>query len=179
MNKSQFHPVTKFLHWTIVILVLAQFINISLVPEGRSVSPDIFLNMHMSFGVLVVPFALALLFMRYFRSAPKSAEQISALQQKALLVMEFLLYTLLFLIPVAGLAAVNSRGLTVNLFNLVNLPDLFMQGSSFAHTLGRMHSGLAWLVAFLVTGHTGMALIHHFVVKDDALKRMLPNFLVK
>lgn len=41
------------------------------------------------------------------------------------------------------------------------------------HNIGQLHSSLAWMLTVLIVGHIGMALIHHFVKRDDSLKRML------
>jgi len=40
-------------------------------------------------------------------------------------------------------------------------------------TLGSVHSLIAWTLLILVVGHAGMALLHHFVKKDQTLRRML------
>jgi cytochrome b561 len=40
-------------------------------------------------------------------------------------------------------------------------------------SLGNLHSPLAWLLLALVVGHIGAALFHHFIKKDDTLKRMV------
>ena len=37
------------------------------------------------------------------------------------------------------------------------------------------HSVFASILAVFAIGHIGMALIHHFLSKDGALKRMLPQ----
>jgi len=36
-----------------------------------------------------------------------------------------------------------------------------------------VHGLLPWLLTLLIPGHIGMAFIHHFVMRDDTLKRML------
>lgn len=168
MNNSQYHPLAKFFHWAIVLVVIGQFIESDDIP-----------SLHFSFGLLVLPLALGLLFMRFFRPGIESDEQTSVLQQKALMTMEVLLYTLLFLIPLTGWVAVNGRGDVLDFFSLFNVPNLIVEGSRYAGFVGEAHEGLSWLIAFLVTGHASMALFHHFIVKDNALKRMLPKFFVR
>lgn len=39
--------------------------------------------------------------------------------------------------------------------------------------LGSFHSLIAWALLILVAGHAGIALLHHFVKKDNVLRRML------
>jgi len=43
----------------------------------------------------------------------------------------------------------------------------------WAATLGSLHSPVAWILHILILGHTGIALLHHFVRKDDTLRRII------
>ena len=176
MKKSDhYHPLTKFLHWSIVVLVSIQFLT-SFVMSGlrRSSSPDFFLNLHMSFGVFIAPLALILLFMRLTHPTDKIKSG-PAWQGAAAQAMHYLLYVLLIIIPITGDAYASSMGAVVRVFGLFDLPGILPSGSLFGRTLGDVHSFFAWTIGILVLGHIAAALYHHFVLNDKVLVRMLPE----
>ena len=53
--------------------------------------------------------------------------------------------------------------------------DIFAEGEkvAWAATLGQLHAPLAWMLTALIIVHTAMALYHHYIKKDNTLKRML------
>ena len=174
-NNTEYHPFAKFLHWTVVVLVAIQFVLAGIMGGARRGNPDFFLNLHMSFGVTILPFVFLLLFMRFFRPVDKPEMLNPRWQEKAAVVVHYLLYLLLILVPISGWAFASVNGLTINLFGVFTLPVLFIQGSSVGNTIGEMHSTLATLIGILIAGHIGAAFYHHFILKDSVLGRMLPR----
>lgn len=85
----------------------------------------------------------------------------------------WLLYLLLIAFPLMGWANASSRGWPVSLFGVVPLPALSSKGSQLGHTLGDMHQLFAWVLIAMVALHVAAALYHHFIIKDDTLRRML------
>jgi cytochrome b561 len=55
------------------------------------------------------------------------------------------------------------------------LPDLADKRAAEA-ALKLAHEIGGWILVILLAGHIGAALRHHFLVHDDVLARMLPNF---
>lgn len=175
MNNTEYHPFAKFLHWSIVILVAIQFVTAGIMlGVHRNASPSFLINLHMSFGMLILPIALLLLFMRFFRPVFKPEMLAPTWQEKSAVALHYSLYLLLVLLPFSGWAFASARGWTVSIFGVFNLPALFAQGSSVGRTIGGMHSLLATLIGILIVGHIGAALYHYFVLKDSVLGRMLP-----
>lgn len=134
-----------------------------------------FLNLHMSFGVFVAPFALALLLMRFMRPVEDIAPPTLKLQERLAQAMHYVLYILLVFIPISGDAFASSHGVTVRVFGLFDFPAFFANGSNIGSIIGEAHSFLAWTIGVLVLGHFVAALYHHYVMKDPVLVRMLPT----
>jgi cytochrome b561 len=128
----------------------------------------------MSFGVVIAPLALILLFMRLTQPVEKIKSG-PAWQLVVAQVMHYLLYTLLIIIPISGYAYASSMNAVVRVFGLFDLPTIFSSISPIARTLGELHPFLAWTIGTLVLGHFAAALYHHFVLKDKVLTRMLPE----
>ncbi len=91
------------------------------------------------------------------------------------------LYAALLVMPLLGWVVVSASpyGIPTVLYGFVELPHLaFIVVSPHKQMLGSVaswaHWILAWAVSVAVIGHIAAALRHHFIVKDDVLKRMLP-----
>jgi cytochrome b561 len=54
------------------------------------------------------------------------------------------------------------------------LPDLVSKDKALANVLKAVHGTLNYALLALVTVHAGAALKHHWVDRDDVLRRMLP-----
>jgi len=85
-----------------------------------------------------------------------------------------LLYTLLFAVPLAGWTMSSARGFPVSWFGFFTLPDLVPKNKALYELLVTTHGVLAWTLGVVAIIHMLAALKHHFVLKDDVLRRMLP-----
>lgn len=92
-------------------------------------------------------------------------------QEKMVKAGHGLLYLGLLLMPITGVMVMLGGGYGVKAFGI----EILSKGEeiAWAQTLGQLHSPLAWILTVLIIGHIGMALIHHFVKRDESLKRML------
>jgi len=81
------------------------------------------------------------------------------------------LYLGLLLMPITKIMVMLGGGYGVKPFGI----EIFAKSEeiAWAKALGQLHSPIAWILTVLIVGHVGMALIHHFVKRDDTLKRML------
>lgn len=171
----EYHPIAKTLHWALVVLIAIQYITSWVMTGVRTGTPDLFFNLHMSFGLLAFPLALLLFVMRLVRPVVKLETPAPKWTAKASTLMHYLLYTLLILLPFSGWAYATTHGIAVSVFGLFTPPSLFGATSSFANSFGELHGGFAGAIIFLAGIHFAAALYHHFWLKDPVLKRMLPN----
>ena len=96
-----------------------------------------------------------------------------AWQRHAAHASHFLLYVLFFATPIAGWLFSSATGLQVVYFGVLPIPDLIGRSKEAAHVLRAVHQWLAYTLAAVVAIHAGAALRHHFVDRDDVLRRML------
>ena len=68
----------------------------------------------------------------------------------------------------------SARGFPVSWFGFFQLPDLVPKSKPLYEALLTTHQTLALVLAAVVTLHAAAALKHHFMMKDDVLRRMLP-----
>ena len=58
---------------------------------------------------------------------------------------------------------------------MVRMPSLTHADKQFAPIAQGLHEWLFWALALVAAGHAAFAIVHHFVNRDDVLRRMLPG----
>ena len=167
--------VAKGLHWLIVALLLVQFALAWTMPGMRQADTSTLVNLHFSFGMLVLPVVLARLGWRLTHPVPLLNDTMPAWQHRVAESTHWLLYLLLFLSPILGWAAANARGFDVALFGIA-VPALLGKSSFAAQIMGTVHQWLSYGLLGTIGAHVTGALYHHFLLRDETLKRMLPHF---
>jgi cytochrome b561 len=62
----------------------------------------------------------------------------------------------------------------VSVFGLFYLPDLVPHDDGLFRLMVAVHHWLAYALIACFAAHVGAALYHHFALRDDTLRRMLP-----
>jgi len=173
--REQYTPVAKALHWIIVLLLIVQYTLGWTMPEiGRGTVPEALIDLHLSFGALIL---LAVLVRIAWRLAytPPPLTGLPAWQMVSSHAVHGLLYLVLVVIPVLGWMSASARGWDVTLFGLFSLPriDFGLSGSQ----TGDLHVLLSYVLLVLVGLHVLAALYHGFVLRDGVLDRILPQSL--
>jgi cytochrome b561 len=68
----------------------------------------------------------------------------------------------------------SARGFPVSWFGFFTLPDLVPKSKPLYEALVTTHGTLALLLGAVVALHVAGAIKHHFMLRDDVLRRMLP-----
>lgn len=173
---DRYGSIAKWLHWLVFALVFTQFIIAWTMPEiRRGVVPETLINLHMSFGVLIMAVVLMRMLWRYAYPVAAAVEDIPPWQQTLARVTHRLLYGLLLVLPILGWAAASARDWTVRLFDRVALPRLVPPDAKIGFVAGDVHVVLSWVLLGLVGFHVAAGLYHYFVLRDRVLQRMLPG----
>lgn len=181
MNNSDANPgysgPAKLLHWAILGLLVVQFILAWAMPHiGRNTKPDTIINLHLSFGMLILAVAVVRLGWRLTHREPPPEDGLPPWQMQSARVTHWLLYILLFVVPVLGWINASWRGFPVSLFGLFELPKLLATRAPGFGWTGDVHNLLAnYLMLALVGLHVAAALYHYFIRRDGVLQRMLPG----
>lgn len=166
----------KVLHWLIVLCVCVAAILILLrdeVVSGR-VLRQWLLEGHRHFGLLVLALFFILAVVRLRAGKLPATAPMSRPIRAAATLNHLVLYTLLLAQPLLGWTLSSAQGKPVHLFGLT-LPALVGADEDLADSLQTWHMDVAWLLLALVLLHIGAALWHHFIVRDDVLRAMLPS----
>jgi len=174
--ESGYTGTAKALHWLIVALLIAQFIVAWTMPHiGRNTKPDTVINLHLSIGVVIIFFAVIRLSWRAIRGEPAPAAGLLPWEQRFSHVVHWLLYLLLFVVPVLGWINASWRGFPIVMFGL-EFPKLIATRAPAWGWTGDVHSLLAEYGMLTLVGlHVAAGLHHYFIRRDRVLQRMLPG----
>jgi cytochrome b561 len=173
---SSYGVVAKSFHWTIVALIVVQFVIAFTMPDiGRGTVPDTLINLHLSFGILILLVVLLRLLWRLRYPVPLTMQHVPAWQATVALWTHRLFYVLLLVSPILGWANASARNWDVSLFGLVTLPRLLAPRTRIGFIAGDVHTVLSWCLLSLIAIHVGAALYHHLVLRDRVMRRMLPG----
>jgi cytochrome b561 len=167
--------VAQLLHWLIVALIIVQ---VTLAAMANELPPGMkklaLLARHKSFGITILMLAILRLAWRWFNPTPELPPTLKSWEQTVARVTHFLLYALLFALPLSGWTMSSARGFPVSWFGVFQLPDLVPKNRPLYDALVATHEALAWTLGAVVALHVAAALKHHFMLRDDVLRRMLP-----
>jgi cytochrome b561 len=163
------------LHWvTAVLIVVNLTLGLSMVPLPIIPRKLQWYAWHKWIGITVFLLTCARLGWRWVRPAP-SPVAMAEWQRRAAAVSQFLMYAQLLAIPVSGWLYSSATGVQVVYLGLIPLPDLVPHDKALATVLKATHVALNSTLFTVVFIHTAAALKHHFVDRDAALVRMLPQ----
>ena len=167
--------IAQLFHWVIVVLVITQFVlanEYHHLPLGLAKLGVI--AKHKSVGITIFALAVLRLVWRFLNPTPQLPDTLKPYERVLANVTHFALYAILFLMPITGWIMSSARSFPVSWFGLFQLPDLVAPNRPLYDVLQETHDTLAWLLVGVATLHLLAALKHHFVLKDDTLRRMLP-----
>lgn len=172
----RYRAPAQLLHWVTAVAVIA---GVSLGFAMLNVAPgplqnDLF-NLHRSFGALILALTGLRLLWRLYAPPPPMVAGLPAWQARIAAITHILLYVLLFAVPLVGWAGTSAFGARIPVFGLFELPMILEKNEGLADILLPLHVALALSLCGLVIMHIGAALHHHFVRKDNTLRRMLPG----
>ncbi len=166
----------KALHWIIVLLLIAQFVFAWTMPHiGRNTPVTTLISLHFTFGIIILAVAIVRLIWRATHAEPPPEDGLPPWQRQTARLVHWLLYGLLFVVPILGWINASWRGMPIVMFGL-ELPQLVGTRAPGWQWTGHWHVLLAeYAMLGLVGLHVLAALYHYFVRRDGVLQRMLPG----
>jgi cytochrome b561 len=171
---SHYDRLAVILHWATAVLVLTQFGLAELWDFAPRPIKHLMVVAHISSGMLL---ALVVAVRIVWRLTPghRVRDVEAGLAELTAKTVHFALYGLLAAEVTLGILLRWSGGEALSFFGLL-IPSPLAEFSKPAQDrIGSLHDWLAWTIVILAAGHATMALIHHFVLRDTVLWRMLPG----
>lgn len=174
-DATHWGTVAKTLHWIIALLVIGMLVG-GLTMTGMKPSMDKLqvYAIHKSLGVTV----LALMLIRFaWRGVDPRPQDVAGMSPTVAFMarsVHRLLYVALIAMPISGWVYNSASNFPLVWFKLVPLPALVAPDPAIKAIALGVHETLAWLIILLLAAHVAGALKHHFIDRDDTLRRMLP-----
>jgi cytochrome b561 len=175
-TRETYGTVSKTLHWLIALLiitlVIVGYIMTDMAPADLKWT---FYSLHKATGVTVFMLVILRLIWRLQNISPSLP---ASLPQWQVFLSGFtiaLLYMMMFLMPLSGLTFSVMSGHAVSYFGLFTIPALTQGPTSMGSLARTIHVYGAYSLIGLVTLHILGGLYHHFILKDNVLKRMIPK----
>ena len=174
---GRYSGAAKTLHWLILALLIAQFVFAWTMPHiGRTVPVSTLIDLHVWFGITILFVVVIRLTVRVTHGEPKPEDGLPPWPLQSARMMHWLLYLLLFVIPILGWLNASWRDMKVTFFGLFDLPKLLATRAPGWGWTGDVHAFLSnWVLLVLVGLHVLAALYHYFIRRDRVLQRMLPG----
>jgi len=174
-NEQRYGAIAQLLHWIIVILIVTQF-TLAIKADGLPLGPAkiAVLAQHKSFGMTIFALAVLRLVWRLCNPVPAMPETTARWQRIAAHIFHGALYALILITPLFGWMMSSARNFPVSWFGLFTLPDLVQPDRARYEFFHEVHEILALTLAGIAILHVAAALKHHFLDRDNVLRRMLP-----
>jgi cytochrome b561 len=176
-STARYGAVSQLLHWLTAVFVVAAWLLGQFGDDLPKAAQNAGLFALISLGLGVLLFLVARLGWRPFSPPPPPIEpaRFGGILAWAATIMTAVIYLLLLAIPILGVLVQFGRGHDLPIFGLWSIPSPWPADKAFAHTIIELHELLANILMILVVLHAAAALLHHRVLGDRTLIRMLPG----
>ena len=170
-GQRHFNLLARVLHWSMAVAILAMlFVGAAMVVSLRH--RELLLDLHRPLGLAILLLAIVRLANRLRHPPPPLPADLPRIQVLAAKASHWLLYALMFAMPVIGWAMLSAGAYPVVLFDGVNLPPILPHSPVMYGFLRPLHGVLAYLLFFTILAHLGAALFHAWVRRDGVFSQM-------
>jgi cytochrome b561 len=174
-DRTRYDGVSMALHWATAILVVLLYGSAQIWdfwPRGPERAAVV--AVHVSFGLLL---ALAIVLRLLWRLGPGRRIQAApgGLIELASKVVHYALYALILVEVVLGITLRWAGPEPLAFFNLFTIPSPLTLAADQRHWVRETHELIGTIVIIVAGIHAAAALFHHYVMRDDVMRRMLPG----
>lgn len=173
---SRHNRLSMAVHW----LTLALLVALYPLMEFRGIFPkgtaphEAMKTWHEMLGLVVFGLVFVRLALLWVHRVPPITPAPPRWQHLAAKLMHLALYAFLIVMPLLGWLTLSAKGKVIPFFGL-HLPALLALDKALGHSLEEIHETIGTIGYYLIGLHAVAALFHHYVMRDDALRRMLPR----
>lgn len=166
--------VSKALHWIIVLLIINQWVIVERAEQMKLSARIGALGWHKSLGMTILALAVVRLVWRWANPVPSLVNETRSWERVLARISHVLLYGLIFALPLSGWMMSSAKNVPVSWFRQFQFPDLVGPNKALGEWLHDLHFLLFYSLVAVALLHAAGALKHHFIDRNDVLRRMLP-----
>jgi len=176
-SHPRYSRLTIALHWLMLLLIIASYTFILIRTEfPKGSEPRLLVKMlHFSIGVTIFALVWVRIAARLAGGpAPAITPAPPALQHRLGKLAHLALYGFLIGMPIGGMLILSFEGEAIPFFGLFEIGPLLGTNETYAEAFEELHEAGGTVGYFLIGLHALAGLYHHYIRRDDTLKRMLP-----
>jgi cytochrome b561 len=174
-TSDRFGVVAKTFHWLTLVLLVGSFTlaasMTSLLLSPRQLQ---LYAWHKWVGVTIFLVTMLRLGWRLANPVPRQPAGTPQWQRRLAGLSHAALYTIIVVMPLTGWVMSSALNLPVVYLGLIYIPSPFGVDPALGEAMKIVHGTLAVTLLVLVALHAAAALYHHFMLRDDVMRRMLP-----
>ncbi|MBV9555821.1 MAG: cytochrome b [Pseudolabrys sp.] len=168
--------LAKAAHWGTACLIVAMFaLAWTFVRMDEGAGKAVLVTVHESIGIIILLIALGRILGRWMTPFPAFSSTVTPLERYLARTVQLSLYAALLLVPLSGWVFANAFGDAVSFFGMFMVPQLAEKDIPLRNLAWMVHQNGGYVILGLVALHVAGALRHHFLKRDDVLRRMLPS----
>jgi cytochrome b561 len=172
---TRYGAVIIVLHWFMALLIIGMLgVGLYMVGVPVGLLKLKLYGWHKEFGILVLMLVTFRIGWRLTNVTPALPLDMPWIQKFLAHSVHLALYLLMFAMPITGWLMTSAAGLPPSFFGLFVLPPLVAPNQDLFKLFVWVHTWLAYGFIGLICAHAGAALQHHFIEKDNILRRILP-----
>ena len=163
------------IHWLVALAVFGLFglgywmVDLTYYHDWYNKAPDI----HRSIGMLLLAVMVFRVVWKWLNASPSAPSGHKRWEVRSAQAAHTLLYLLLFVAMASGYLISTADGSSISVFGWFEVPSLTGQTKKMEEPAGTVHYWATWAIIVLSAIHAAGALKHHFIDRDNTLRRML------
>jgi cytochrome b561 len=173
---NNYGRISKIFHWLLFLLIVMMIVG-ALSTEDMPKGPEKadLIQIHKSLGATILLLVCLRLFWRLVNPVPQAPADAPRWQRTLALLNHYGLYLLMLAQPLSGILMAQAEGHQVAPFHWFTLPQLVAPDQARAEFYGTLHGSLWIALATLAALHVVAAFYHHWLRRDDVLRRMIAS----
>ncbi len=173
MKTQNYNLVARVVHWLSALVVIGLFavglwmVDLSYYSEWYRTAP----HWHKSIGLLLGGLTLFRLVWKSVTVSPKAEG--ASYEVLGAKLAHLAMYAILFVLFFSGYLISTADGRGIDVFDLFTVPSVGALIANQADIAGEVHFYAAWTLIILAAVHALAALKHHFINKDNTLRKMI------
>ena len=168
-SDQKYGLISIIFHWMMALIIIATFILGLNLKHNFQYYYEV-LALHNSLGITILLLAILRVAWRFFNIKPTQLPNKVILMKLATLTHIFF-YIIFFTLPITGYLLTNLQG-DVVLFYGYSLPEILEQNRGLKNYVHTIHDYVGNILLILFSLHVLGALYHHFIKKDNTLRRI-------
>ena len=174
-TQSRYGLVAIVFHWldvlAIVSLFAIGFYMVDLTYYDALYKPLPFI--HKSVGILMFFWFVGRVVWRLANPRPDAVEGVKPVEHQLATMAHVAIYLAISVVLISGYLIPTAAGAPISVFDLFSVPALVTDVTNLEDTAGLVHRYAAYALIGLVSLHAAAALKHHFINRDNTLRRIL------